>query len=277
MQAASRAARHEGKSIGFVPTMGALHAGHLSLVKAARTHSDCVVASIFVNPLQFGPTEDFSKYPRTFEDDQRQLEAAGVEVLFAPTTEEMYPKGATTVVHVEGLSEKLDGRSRPGHFKGVTTVVAKLFGIVRPGMAYFGQKDAAQVAVIKKMVQDLNMDTEIVVCPIVREQDGLAMSSRNRYLSAEERRQALVLYRSLTRVQMLADQGEKRASALSDEGRRVIAEEPEARLDYFEVVDPATLDPLKDVSRGALVAVAAYVGTTRLIDNVILHGVGARK
>jgi pantoate--beta-alanine ligase len=277
MQAASRAARREGKRIGFVPTMGALHAGHLSLVKTARAQSDCVVASIFVNPLQFGPSEDFSKYPRTFEDDRRQLEAAGVDVLFAPPTEEMYPKGATTVVHVEGLSEKLDGRSRPGHFKGVTTVVAKLFEIVRPDTAYFGQKDAAQVAVIKKMVRDLDMDTEIVVCPIVREQNGLAMSSRNRYLSAEERRQALVLYRSLTRVQMLADQGEKRASALIDEGKRVIAEEPAARFDYFEIVDPVTLDAVEDVSRGALVAVAGYVGTTRLIDNIMLHGAGARK
>jgi pantoate--beta-alanine ligase len=180
-------------------------------------------------------------------------------------------------VHVEGVSEKLDGRSRPGHFKGVTTVVVKLFEIVRPDTAYFGQKDAAQVAVIKKMVRDLNMDTEIVVCPIVREQDGLAMSSRNRYLSAEERRQALVLYRSLTRVQMLADQGESRATALVEEGKRVIDEEPGARLDYFEVVDPATLDAVGDVSRGALVAVAAYVGSTRLIDNIVLHGVGARK
>ena len=182
-----------------------------------------------------------------------------------------------TVVHVEGLSEKLDGRSRPGHFKGVTTVVAKLFEIVRPDTAYFGQKDAAQVAVIKKMVRDLDTDTEIVVCPIVREQDGLAMSSRNRYLSAEERRQALVLYRSLTRVQMVADQGEKRASALIDEGKRVIAEEPAARFDYFEIVDPVTLDAVEDVSRGALVAVAGYVGTTRLIDNIMLHGAGARK
>jgi pantoate--beta-alanine ligase len=277
MQAASRAARREGMRIGLVPTMGALHAGHLSLVKTSRTHSDCVVASIFVNPLQFGPSEDFSKYPRTFEDDRRQLEAAGVDVLFAPTTEEMYPKGGTTSVHVEGVSEKLDGRSRPGHFKGVTTVVVKLFEIVRPDTSYFGQKDAAQVAVIKKMVRDLNMDTEIVVCPIVREQDGLAMSSRNRYLSAEERRQALVLYRSLTRVQMLADQGESRATALVEEGKRVIDEEPGARLDYFEVVDPATLDAVGDVSRGALVAVAAYVGSTRLIDNIVLHGVGARK
>lgn len=276
MQAACRAARNSGKRIGFAPTMGALHEGHLSLMRAARQQSDLVAASIFVNPLQFGPSEDFSKYPRTFEDDRRQLEAERVDLLFAPSTDEMYPKGATTTVHVEGLSEKLDGKSRPGHFKGVTTVVAKLFEIVRPDLAFFGQKDAAQVAVIRKMVRDLNMDTEIVVCPIVREKDGLAMSSRNRYLTPEQRRQALVLYRSLTRVQMSADEGERRASALVETGQQIIAEETAARLDYFAVVDPDTLDPVEDVSKGALVAVAAYVGNTRLIDNVLLYGAGQR-
>jgi pantoate--beta-alanine ligase len=257
--------------------MGALHEGHISLVRAARTQTDFVVASIFVNPLQFGPTEDFSKYPRTFEDDRRQLEAERVDVIFAPATEEMYPKDATTTVYVEGISEKLDGRSRPGHFKGVTTVVAKLFEIVRPERSFFGQKDAAQVAVIRKMVRDLNMETEIVVCPIVREKDGLAMSSRNRYLTPEQRKQALVLYRSLTRVQMLADEGETRPGTLAETGKRVIEEEPGARLDYFEIVNPDTLDEVDDISRGALVAVAAYVGSTRLIDNLILHGAGARK
>jgi pantoate--beta-alanine ligase len=277
MQAASGAARRAGKRVGFVPTMGALHEGHISLVRSARTQTEFVVASIFVNPLQFGPTEDFSKYPRTFEDDRRQLEAERVDVIFAPTTEEMYPKDATTTVYVEGISEKLDGKSRPGHFKGVTTVVAKLFEIVSPDRAFFGQKDAAQVAVIRKMVRDLNMETEIVVCPIVREKDGLAMSSRNRYLTPEQRKQALVLYRSLTRVQMLADEGEAGASALADAGKKVIAEEAGARLDYFEIVNADSLDAVDDVSRGALVAVAAYVGTTRLIDNIILHGAGARK
>ncbi len=256
--------------------MGALHEGHLSLVRTARNQSDVVAASIFVNPLQFGPNEDFSKYPRTFEDDCRLLETERVDLLFAPSPEEMYPKGASTTVYVEGISEKLDGRSRPGHFKGVTTVVAKLFEIVHPDFAFFGQKDAAQVAVIRKMVRDLNIDTEIVVCPIVREKDGLAMSSRNRYLTPEQRKQALVLYRSLTRVQMLADSGQSSAAKLSEEGKRIIAEEPGAHLDYFEVVDPNTLDPIADVGKGALVAVAAFVGTTRLIDNILLYGAGQR-
>ncbi len=276
MQAACRAAHREGRRLGFVPTMGALHEGHLSLVRTARKQSDVVAASIFVNPLQFGPNEDFSKYPRTFEDDCRLLETERVDLLFAPSPEEMYPKGASTTVYVEGISEKLDGRSRPGHFKGVTTVVAKLFEIVHPDFAFFGQKDAAQVAVIRKMVRDLNIDTEIVVCPIVREKDGLAMSSRNRYLTPEQRKQALVLYRSLTRVQMLADSGQSSAAKLSEEGKRIIAEEPGARLDYFEVVDPNTLDPIADVGKGALVAVAAFVGTTRLIDNILLYGAGQR-
>lgn len=274
MQATCRELRKSGKTIGFAPTMGALHAGHLSLMRSARTRNDVVAASIFVNPLQFGPTEDFSKYPRTFDADCRMLDLEKVDLLFAPTPDEMYPKGAFTTVLVEGLSEKLDGRSRPGHFKGVTTVVAKLFEIVRPNRAYFGQKDAAQVAVLRKMVRDLNMDIEIVVCPIVREHDGLAMSSRNTYLSPEQRKQALVLYRSLMRVQTLADQGESSSAALIEAGTQVIAEEPAAKLDYFEIVDWDALDPVADVSHGALVAVAAWVGSTRLIDNLLLHGTG---
>lgn len=274
MQAISLELRRNGKRIGFVPTMGALHEGHLSLVRAARAHNNVVVASIFVNPLQFGPTEDFSKYPRTLESDGKQLEAEKADLLFAPSTDEMYPMGALTTVYVEGLSEKLDGRSRPGHFKGVATVVAKLFEIVRPDLAYFGQKDAAQVAVLQKMVHDLNMDVEIVVCPIIREPDGLAMSSRNVYLSPEQRKQALVLHRALMRVQMLADRGERVAAALAEAGRQVIAEEPGVRLDYFEIIDPDALDPVDNVSGRALVAVAAWVGTTRLIDNVVLHGRG---
>ena len=272
MQAVSRELRRSGKSLGFVPTMGALHEGHLSLVRAARAHNDVVAASIFVNPLQFGPTEDFSKYPRAVEQDKVLLEKERVDLLFAPSTEEMYPKGATTTVYVAELSEKLDGKSRPGHFQGVTTVVAKLFEIVRPDSAYFGQKDAAQVAVLRKMVRDLNIDIELVICPIVREKDGLAMSSRNAYLSPEQRKQALVLHRSLMRVQLMVDRGEKSAAALKHEGRQVVGEESAVRLDYFEIVDANTLDPVEDVSRGALVAVAAYVGTTRLIDNLVLHG-----
>jgi pantoate--beta-alanine ligase len=274
MQAACRELRQSGKSLGLVPTMGALHQGHLSLIRAARAHNQAVAASIFVNPLQFGPNEDFSKYPRTFDRDRQLLEAEKVDLLFAPSSEEMYPKGASTTIHVAGLSEKLDGRSRPGHFQGVTTVVAKLFEIVRPHRAYFGQKDAAQVAVIRKMVDDLNMDLELVVCPIVRESDGLALSSRNAYLSPEQRKQALTLYRSLIRVQTFADRGERSSSALIEAGKQVIADEPAVKLDYFEIVNPNSLDPVADITQGALVAVAAWVGTTRLIDNIVLHGPG---
>ena len=270
MRTASRAVRRERKRLGLVPTMGALHEGHLSLVRAARTASDVVAASIFVNPTQFGPNEDLAKYPRSFERDCEMLERERVEFVFAPSVEEMYPAGAVTWVTVEELSGKLDGRSRPGHFRGVTTVVAKLFHIVEPQQAFFGQKDAAQVAIIRRMVRDLNLAVEIVVCPIVREADGLAMSSRNSYLSPQERKRALVLYRSLERIQHLVQTGEGDAARLAAAGREGFAGESSVRLDYFEVVDPETLDPVADVSRGALVAVAAYVGATRLIDNVLL-------
>jgi len=270
MQAACREVRRGGKRLGLVPTMGALHAGHLSLVRAARASCDVVAATIFVNPLQFGPNEDLAKYPRTWEKDVAALEAEKVDLLFAPSPEEMYPSGATTYVIVEGLSEKLDGRSRPGHFRGVTTVVAKLFEIVRPEVAFFGQKDAAQVAVIRKMVDDLNMDIRIQVCPIVREHDGLAMSSRNAYLDPEQRKQALVLHRALMRIQFEVDLGESLSARLLETGKGVIAEVPEVRIDYLEIVDPDTLDPVSDVSKGALVAVAAYLGTTRLIDNIVV-------
>ena len=270
MRAASRAVRGEGKRLGFVPTMGALHEGHLSLVRAAGTATDVVAASIFVNPTQFGPNEDLAKYPRSFERDCELLEREGVEFVFAPSVEEMYPAGAVTWVTVEVMSSKLDGRSRPGHFRGVTTVVSKLFHIVEPDQAFFGQKDAAQVAVIRRMVRDLNLAVEIVVCPIVREADGLAMSSRNAYLSAEERKRALVLHHSLMRVEQLVDAGERDAAQLVAAGCEEFARDGGVRLDYFEVVDPATLDPVNDVSGGALVAVAAYVGMTRLIDNLVV-------
>jgi pantoate--beta-alanine ligase len=270
MRSASRALRRAGNRLGFVPTMGALHQGHLSLVQAARAASDVVAASIFVNPTQFGPNEDLAKYPRSFERDCELLEGAGVELLFAPAVEEMYPAGAVTWVTVEGLSDKLDGRSRPGHFRGVTTVVAKLFHIVEPDAAFFGQKDAAQVAIIRRMVRDLNLPVEIVVCPIVREADGLAMSSRNAYLDPEQRRQALVLHRSLMRVQSLADSGERDPAKLAAAGRAELAAEAAVRLDYFEIVDHDTLDSVEDISAGALVAVAAFVGSTRLIDNLVL-------
>jgi pantoate--beta-alanine ligase len=266
--------KRDGKRIGLVPTMGALHEGHLSLIRAARTQSDVVAVSLFVNPLQFGPNEDLAKYPRTFERDCQLLEAEKVDLLFAPSNEDMYPPGATTYVTVEGLSEKLCGRSRPGHFRGVTTVVAKLFHIVEPDVGFFGQKDAAQTAIIRRMVRNLNFPVQIMVCPIVRDKDGLAMSSRNAYLDPQQRKQALVLYRALMRVQTLADTGERSAAKLIEAGKQVMGEERGARLDYFEIVDPDTLDPAPDISRGALVAVAAFLGNTRLIDNVVLHGAG---
>jgi pantoate--beta-alanine ligase len=272
MTAISREARRAGKRLGLVPTMGALHQGHLSLVRAAHAQADVTVVSIFVNPKQFGPTEDFDQYPRNLERDAAMLETEKTDYLFCPSVEEMYPRGAASWVTVEEISERLDGRSRPGHFRGVTTVVAKLFNIVQPDVAYFGQKDAAQAAIIRKMVNDLNFDLEVVVCPIVREPDGLAMSSRNAYLSVEERRQATVLYRALMRVQWLADKGESDSGRLADAGKQVMAEEPAVRLDYLEIVDPDTLLPIPDVARGALVALAAHVGRTRLIDNIALHG-----
>jgi pantoate--beta-alanine ligase len=270
MRAESRAIRGAGKRLGFVPTMGALHEGHLSLVRAARSSSDLVAASIFVNPTQFGANEDLAKYPRSFERDRELLQGERVELLFAPSVEEMYPAGAVTWVTVEGLSDKLDGRSRPGHFRGVTTVVAKLFHVVQPDAAFFGQKDAAQVAIIRRMVRDLNLPVEIGVCPIVRAADGLAMSSRNAYLDPDERKRALVLQRSLLRAEHLAETGERNAARLVAAGREEIDKESSVRLDYFEIVNPDTLDPLEDISGGGLVAVAAVVGGTRLIDNILL-------
>ncbi len=277
MQQACRELRQSGKTLGLVPTMGALHAGHLSLVRTARAQCDAVAASIFVNPLQFGPKEDLARYPRSFEQDRRQLVSEGVDLLFAPTVEQMYPPEMTTVVHVEGLSEKLDGKSRPGHFRGVTTVVAKLFEIVHPHFAYFGQKDAAQVAVLRKMVRDLDMDVKIVVCPTIREADGLAMSSRNVCLSPEQRQQALCLWRALSQVQSLATAGEADPGKLIGAARQVIASEAAAKLDYAEIVDPDTLDPASDLKRGTLVAVACFIGKTRLIDNILLPAIHPNK
>jgi pantoate--beta-alanine ligase len=273
-RAALREARRRGLSVGLVPTMGALHAGHLSLVRAARAACDVVVVSIFVNPTQFGPNEDFAKYPRTFEADCAALEREGVELVFAPGAEEMYSRGASTFVDAEGVSGRLDGASRPGHFRGVATVVAKLFHIVQPDRAFFGQKDAAQVAVLRKMVRDLNFGLELVVCPIVREPDGLAMSSRNRYLSTEERGQALVLRRALGEVERLAGAGVTAAGDLIAAAEAVLAAEPGVRVDYCRVVDPDTLEDVADVRGGALVAVAAFVGTTRLIDNTLIAARG---
>jgi len=270
MRAASRGARYEGARLGFVPTMGALHEGHLSLVRAARDENDVVAASIFVNPTQFAPGEDFAKYPRSFERDCGMLEKEGVRLLFAPSAEEMYPGGAVTWVDVEGLSDRLCGRSRPGHFRGVSTVVAKLFHTVEPDVAFFGQKDAAQVAIIRRMVQDLRMAVKIVACPIVRERDGLAMSSRNAYLDASQRKQALILYRSLCAVGDAFERGERRVEVLRGAGKRIFSEEPGVRLDYLEIVHPDTLTPVEVVTGAALTAVAGFVGSTRLIDNVLL-------
>jgi pantoate--beta-alanine ligase len=270
MRSASRDTRGEGKRFSFVPTMGALHEGHLSLVRDAKAKSDVVAVSIFVNPLQFGPTEDLAKYPRSFERDRELLEKEAVDIVFAPQAEEMYPKGAVTYVTVEGLSEKLCGRSRPGHFRGVATVVAKLFHIVEPDLAFFGQKDAAQATIIRRMVRDLNLPVEIVVCPIVRESDGLAMSSRNAYLSPQERKTALVANRSLTETKNRFDQGERNAIALIAVGKQIVAQEPAARLDYFEIVNPVTLDPMQELTSPALVAVGVFIGNTRLIDNILL-------
>jgi len=256
--------------------MGALHAGHMSLVEAARRECGVVAASIFVNPTQFGVGEDFTAYPRTLEEDCAQLEAAGVAVVFAPAAETMYPAGTTAFVDVGDLGERLDGASRPGHFRGVATIVSRLLNIVGPDRAYFGQKDAAQVAVVRRMVRDLNLGVEVRVCPIVREADGLAMSSRNRYLSAEERVRALVLRRALDAAEGLVREGETRAERLR---AAMLAcffdfaepDDPILRLDYAEVVDPETLEPVADTSRGALVAIASWVGKTRLIDNFVIQ------
>jgi pantoate--beta-alanine ligase len=259
-----------GNTIGLVPTMGALHAGHASLIRAASQSCGFVAVSIFVNPTQFGPNEDYGRYPRTFEADCALSEANGAHVIFAPAVDELYPTGAETFVEVKGLSNRLDGLSRPGHFRGVATVVAKLFMAAEPDRAFFGQKDAAQVSVLRRMVTDLRLATEIVVCPIVREQDGLALSSRNAYLNPAKRKQALVLSQAIRNVESLFAAGERNRAALISAARETFAIEPSVRIDYIELVDWSTLEPLEIASPGALFAVAAYVGPTRLIDNTIL-------
>jgi pantoate--beta-alanine ligase len=271
----SRANRKAGETIGLVPTMGALHAGHASLIRAAAgiraAAASCgrVAVSIFVNPTQFGPNEDFARYPRTFDSDCALAQDEGAHVVFAPSVNELYPDGDVTFVEVEGLSERLDGKSRPGHFRGVATVVAKLLIAAEPDRAFFGQKDAAQVAVLRRMVADLRIGTEIVVCPIVREPDGLALSSRNIYLSAAERAQALTLNRAIRRVEALVAQGERNANALIAAAHAIFAARPEVRLDYIELVDWSTLLPVDIAEKGALLAVAAWVGATRLVDNTV--------
>jgi pantoate--beta-alanine ligase len=258
-----------GPHLGLVPTMGALHAGHRSLLRRARQECDLVVAFIFVNPLQFAPTEDLARYPRTFEADCRMLEEEGVDVLFAPTPEEMYPNGNNTFIHVTGIEGRLDGASRPGHFTGVATVVAKLFHIVAPTRAYFGQKDAAQVAVLRQMVRDLNFDLELIACPTVRDADGLALSSRNAYLSADERVRALILSRTLQRIASSIAEGTRDAATLRAEAHALLSSEADVVLDYLEIVDPDSLLPVVVANPGTLIAIAAKVGSTRLIDNLL--------
>ena len=261
----------QGGAIGLVPTMGALHEGHASLIRAARQSCAQVAVSIFVNPTQFGPNEDYARYPRTFDADCALANSEGADVIFAPTVEELYPAGTATFVEVEGLSNRLDGASRPGHFRGVATVVTKLLIAAEPDRAFFGQKDAAQVAVIRRMVKDLRLAAEIVVCPIVRESDGLALSSRNAYLNPDERAHALTLSQAVRKVESLVAGGERRSGALIAAAREIFAAEPAVRVDFVELVDWATLLPVETAAPDTLFAVAAWVGATRLIDNTILR------
>ena len=264
-------ARAKEHVLGLIPTMGALHEGHVSLVRAAKQDCSPVVASIFVNPMQFGPGEDLQKYPRTFERDAAALENLGVNYLFAPEASEMYPNGFRTSVSVEGLSDRLEGRSRPGHFRGVTTVVLKLFEIVQPQRAYFGRKDAQQLRIIRQMAADLNLDTQIITCPIIREPDGLAMSSRNAYLQGDARRAATVLYRALVSAKKEIEAGQIEAARLVEIMRQVFEKEPNAALDYAEIVDADTLEPVLRLRKTCLALVAAFVGKTRLIDNALIE------
>ena len=270
MSTFSKILRKEGKVIGFVPTMGYLHEGHLSLIKTAKKHTDVVIVSVFVNPIQFGPSEDFDKYPRDPKRDEDLACFAGADVIFYPSTKEMYPKGYSTYVDVENLTEGLCGASRPGHFRGVATVVAKLFGIVKPNMAYFGQKDAQQAIVIKKMVKDLNMDVELKVLPTVREPDGLAMSSRNINLSGPERQDAFVLYLSLNKAESMIKEGEREAKKIIKAMKDLIEEKKSARIDYVSIVDTENLKPLGNISGEVLIALAVFIGKMRLIDNIII-------
>ena len=271
MKQVARQARAEGTLVGLVPTMGALHEGHLSLVRAAQQQCKPLIVSIFVNPKQFGPSEDFSKYPRPIEADRALLEGLGVPYLFAPPPAEMYPDGFRTYVNVESLGERLEGRSRPGHFRGVCTVVLKLFEIVQPNFGYFGRKDAQQARIVRQMARDLNLGTEIVVCPIVREADGLAVSSRNAYLKSDERRAATVLYRALNAARKDIAAGERDAGRLTALMRKTIDGEPLASADYVEIVDAETFEPVLRLRRACLVLLAVFVGSTRLIDNMLVE------
>ncbi|MBI4329344.1 MAG: pantoate--beta-alanine ligase [Chloroflexi bacterium] len=266
-----RAARAQVKgSLGFVPTMGYLHQGHMELVRRARKENDTVAASIFVNPTQFGPSEDLAAYPRDFDRDRAMLEKEGCDLLFYPGAEEVYPPGFDTYIEMGRIAQPLEGVARPGHFRGVATVVAKLFNVVQPTRAYFGQKDGQQVAVVKKMVRDLDFPLEIVVVPTVREPDGLAMSSRNVYLKPLERQAATVLWRALSRARDLYERGERDAEALREEVRRVLDSEPLARTEYVSLADAETLEEVDHVTRPVMVSLVVRMGATRLIDNIIL-------
>ena len=272
MKETVRQARAENHVIGFIPTMGALHEGHLSLIRRARVDCSRVYASIFLNPTQFAPNEDLSRYPKTFESDVEKLTAAGVEVLFAPEINEIYPPGFRTYVNVEGLSERLEGRSRPGHFRGVASVVLKLFEIVQPQFAYFGRKDAQQVRILQQMATDLNLNVEIVVCPIVREGDGLALSSRNTYLNSEERRAATVLQRALDEARRELNAGTRDALQLQTALRKILSNETLARVDYVEMVDAESFEPVSSIgARPAYALLAVFIGKTRLIDNLFIE------
>lgn len=274
MKEKAREARHEQRIIGLVPTMGALHAGHMALVERAKKDCSPVYASIFLNPKQFGPNEDLSRYPRPLEADIQKLTEAKVDGLFLPDSSEVYPRGFSTYVHVEGLSERLEGRSRPGHFQGVATVVLKLFEIVQPHRAYFGRKDAQQVRIIQRMANDLNLDVEIVVCPIVREPDGLALSSRNAYLDAEERKAATVLHRALQAAARELNAGVRDTMELQSAMRKVLENEPRARVDYAEIADAETFEPVVRVGRPSYALLAVHIGKTRLIDNLLIQPEG---
>jgi pantoate--beta-alanine ligase len=271
MKEMARQARAENGIVGLVPTMGALHAGHTSLIERAKRDCSPVIASLFVNPKQFGPNEDFAKYPRTFESDSEKLKEAGVDALFAPEPAEIYPKDFSTYVNVEGLSERLEGRSRPGHFRGVSTVVMKLLQIVQPNFAYFGRKDAQQARIISQMARDLNLDSEITICPIVREADGLALSSRNAYLSGEERKAATVLHRALEAAKNELSAGIRDARQLQTVLQRTLSAERLAAVDYAEVVDAESFEPVARVNKSCYVALAVFLGKTRLIDNLYVE------
>jgi pantoate--beta-alanine ligase len=272
MQKVADDLRQSGKSIGVVPTMGYLHEGHISLIRIAREHSDAVIVTLFVNPMQFGPTEDYKKYPRDFERDKKLTETVGTDILFVPSKEEMYPGGNLTVVDVEKITNVLEGNFRPTHFRGVTTVVVKLFNITKPHIVVFGQKDAQQAIVVQKLVKDLDFDIKIFIGPTVREPDGLAMSSRNVYLSSTERKDSTVLYQSIRLAQQLINDGERNSSIIISEMSKLITSKPSAKIDYISITDASSLEDLAVLrpNDSILILLAVRFGTTRLIDNILL-------